>query len=423
MSTPPVHQHLDFRGKRPGISEALTWNRCRFMTLVGLMTTLGLPTQALALGGYSCSQGEIEIFLEINEHPNDPGLRCEVALWTGADERQPLWQLDDDPAICRGHAQNFKSILEGQQWQCGAESAKRMLAPMPKVSVGEVPRPAQETAKLTRPEPPRAQPSRPKPLTGLIKGSSYSCRRDEQRRTLWAETKSPEGHLPCQILWTEGDQSQPKLMWLARNQAGFCVAKLPQALDRWARAGWRCQSQDEIDISPPPSTTDPIENKTPNKTDPTPINPLPSLLGLLTEDDQKAGPLSRLPDIARWLVPDDVETAFSASVESNLAWVGDRFDLRARLIEDLERLADIYQSRFVIWDGLFTNIYAGGHPDAVVLVAYRDANQEPRFLLNVYRYGDGHFQMADSLILDKDWADKPDRLRGYYLLTEKSGLN
>ncbi len=78
-------------------------------------------------------------------------------------------------------------------------------------------------------------------LSGMASADmSYTCKHDVQKRLIKVIYESAEAKVPCKVEYTKEHGEEPKILWDAQNQEGYCEEKAAAFVEKQKGWGWEC---------------------------------------------------------------------------------------------------------------------------------------------------------------------------------------
>lgn len=94
-------------------------------------------------------------------------------------------------------------------------------------------------------------------VAGSARAQDMTCRKGDVSHRLQLLTVDDERGLPCEvILWPA--PTEPRRLWRAEFERGFCAAKLRRKIERLTDDGWQCRPTDSRRSKHRPAGRQPI---------------------------------------------------------------------------------------------------------------------------------------------------------------------
>lgn len=74
----------------------------------------------------------------------------------------------------------------------------------------------------------------------------YLCSHDALTRAVLVEYQRPGRPLPCRVQYSKPTEHVVEYPWRARNEAGYCEARVLELVARLESFGWNCRQSDLI---------------------------------------------------------------------------------------------------------------------------------------------------------------------------------
>ncbi len=106
-------------------------------------------------------------------------------------------------------------------------------------------------------------------LTCFVLGSAMAaevtvCKMGNVERRVEVGSTDPAKTVPCEVKYFKENLTEGKVLWSAQNEAGYCVTKAKEFVDKLGTMGWNCVAS---------ATTEQPKTEAPAKTEPSKAEP------------------------------------------------------------------------------------------------------------------------------------------------------
>lgn len=74
---------------------------------------------------------------------------------------------------------------------------------------------------------------------------AYRCELGDLSRNIYVNYKEPGSTLPCEVMYQKGGEAEPKALWTATTEEGYCEVQAEGLAGKLSASGWECTRQDD----------------------------------------------------------------------------------------------------------------------------------------------------------------------------------